>query len=78
VIRPRADAIVEKAGGSHYATVVIAAKRARQISAYYHALSEGTYGEYTPPMVEADQGASNVSIALAELSEDKLKFDYQG
>ena len=34
---------------------LVAAKRARQINAYYHSLSEGAYGEYTPPMVEIPQ-----------------------
>ena len=51
MIKPRVDKLLEQTD-SHYAAVVVAAKRARQINAYYHSLSEGAYGEYTPPMVE--------------------------
>lgn len=73
--RPRVDKLLDKTG-SHYATVIIAAKRARQINAYYYSLAEGTYGEYTPPMVES-KGSSSVSVALDELAQDKLKFEYK-
>ncbi|MGH2924008.1 MAG: DNA-directed RNA polymerase subunit omega, partial [Solirubrobacterales bacterium] len=45
LITPRVDKLLDRAD-SHYAAVVVAAKRARQINAYYHSLSEGAYGEY--------------------------------
>jgi DNA-directed RNA polymerase subunit omega len=61
---------------SHYAAVVVAAKRARQLNSYYRALAEGSYEEHTPPMVDA--GSSNyLTIALEELAADKLKYEYR-
>ena len=61
---------------SHYACVLIAAKRARQINAYYHNLGEGTFDEYPPPMVET--GSKNyLKIALEEIAADKLAYRYR-
>ena len=51
VIKPRLDKLLEQVD-SHYAVVLVAAKRARQINSYYHNLGEGTFDEYPPPMVE--------------------------
>lgn len=75
MIKPRVDKLLERTG-SHYAAVVVAAKRARQINAYYHSLSEGAYGEYTPPMVEAGTG-NYLTIALEETAAGKLEFEYK-
>ncbi|MGZ5310492.1 MAG: DNA-directed RNA polymerase subunit omega [Solirubrobacterales bacterium] len=75
MIKPRVDKLLDQTG-SHYAAVVIAAKRARQINAYYHSLSEGAYGEYTPPMVEVGTG-NYLTIALEETAAGKLKFEYK-
>ena len=61
---------------SHYAAVVVAAKRARQINAYYHTLAEGTFDEYTPPMVETGTG-NYLTIALEEVAQGKLKYTYR-
>jgi DNA-directed RNA polymerase subunit omega len=72
---PRVDKLLEQVD-SHYAAVVVAAKRARQINAYYHSLSEGAYGEYTPPMVETGSG-NYLSIALEETAAGKLKYEYK-
>ena len=55
MIKPRVDKLLDQTD-SHYAAVVVAAKRARQLNSYYHALGEGTYEEYTPPMVETPDG----------------------
>ena len=55
---------------------LVAAKRARQINAYYHSLSEGAYGEYTPPMVEVPSG-NYLTIALEETAAGKLKYEYK-
>jgi DNA-directed RNA polymerase subunit omega len=75
MIKPRVDKLLEHAD-SHYAAVVVAAKRARQINAYYHSLSEGAYGEYTPPMVEtADR--NYLTISLEETAAGKLKYEYK-
>ena len=51
LIKPRLDTLLEQVD-SHYACVLVAAKRARQINSYYHNLGEGTFDEYPPPMVE--------------------------
>jgi DNA-directed RNA polymerase subunit omega len=61
---------------SHYAAVIVAAKRARQINAYYHSLAEGAYGEYTPPMVETGSG-NYLTISLEEMAAGKLNYEYK-
>jgi DNA-directed RNA polymerase subunit omega len=75
MIKPRVDKLLEHVD-SHYGAVVVAAKRARQINAYYHSLSEGAYGEYTPPMVETPTG-NYLTIALEETASGKLKYEYK-
>ena len=75
MIRPRVDKLLEQTD-THYAAVLVAAKRARQINAYYHSLSEGAYGEYTPPMVEVPSG-NYLTIALEETAAGKLKYEYK-
>ncbi len=75
MIKPRVDKLLDRTD-SHYAAVAVAAKRARQINAYYHSLSEGTYGEHTPPMVDASSG-NYLTIALEELAQGKIKYEYK-
>ena len=55
MIKPRVDKLLERTD-THYAAVLVAAKRARQLNSYYRALGEGSYEEYTPPMVETADG----------------------
>jgi DNA-directed RNA polymerase subunit omega len=75
VIKPRLDTLLERVD-SHYAVVLVAAKRARQINSYYHNLGEGPFDEYTPPMVET--GSKNyLKIALEEITSDKLAYRYR-
>jgi DNA-directed RNA polymerase subunit omega len=76
VIAPRVDKLLERVD-SHYACVLIAAKRARQINAYYQSLGEGTFEEYPPPMVETES-KNYLKIALEEIAGDKLKYRYRG
>lgn len=76
MIRPRVDKLLGQVD-SHYAAVVVAAKRARQINSYYHNLAEGNFGEYPPPMVDAPSGKNYLSIALEELAGGKLKYEYR-
>jgi len=76
MINPRVDKLLEHAD-SHYAAVVVAAKRARQINSYFHSLGEGGFGEYPPPMVEVKGERNYLSIALEELAEGKLKYEYR-
>lgn len=74
MIEPRVDRLMAKTD-SHYAAVIIAAKRARQLNSYYRALGEGSYEEYTPPMVESESG-HNLGIALEEIAAGKIKYEY--
>ena len=55
MVKPRVENLLERTD-SHYAAVLVAAKRARQLNSYYRALGEGSYEEYTPPMVETQLG----------------------
>ena len=75
MINPRVDTLLERTD-SHYAAVVVAAKRARQLNSYYRALGEGTYEEYTPPMVETPTG-NYLTIALEELAQGKIRYQYR-
>ena len=75
MIKPRLDTLLERVD-SHYAVVLVAAKRARQINSYYHNLGEGPFDEYTPPMVET--GSKNyLKIALEEVAAGKLQHHYR-
>lgn len=56
---------------SKYALVIYAAKRARQINAYYSQLSEGLL-EYVGPLVDSQVTDKPLSIAMREISEGKL------
>jgi DNA-directed RNA polymerase subunit omega len=75
MIKPRVDELLERTD-SHYAAVVVAAKRARQLNSYYRALGEGSYEEYTPPMVDVPSG-NYLTISLHELAEGKLRYEYR-
>ncbi|HMI80993.1 MAG TPA: DNA-directed RNA polymerase subunit omega [Solirubrobacterales bacterium] len=76
MIKPRVDKLLEHAD-SHYAAVVVAAKRARQINSYFHNLGEGGFGEYPPPMVAAGTDRNYLSMSLEELAQGKLKYEYR-
>jgi DNA-directed RNA polymerase subunit omega len=75
MIKPRVDKLMDRTD-SHYAAVVVAAKRARQLNSYYRALGEGTYEEYTPPMVETQSG-NYLTISLEELAVGKINYRYR-
>jgi DNA-directed RNA polymerase subunit omega len=75
MISPRVDKLLEKTD-TNYAAVVVAAKRARQLNSYYRALGEGTYEEFTPPMVETQTG-NYLTISLEELAQGKIKYRYR-
>ena len=76
MIKPRKDKLLDRAG-SHYAAVLIAAKRARQLNSYYRALGEGSYEEFTPPMVDTNT-TNYLTIALEELAQGKINYRYRG
>ena len=54
-----------------YKLVIFAAKRARQINAYYSQLGEGLL-EYVGPLVETSPQEKPLSIALREINDDLL------
>jgi DNA-directed RNA polymerase subunit omega len=56
---------------SKYALVIYAAKRARQINAYYSQLGEGLL-EYVGPLVETHVHEKPLSIALREINQGLL------
>jgi DNA-directed RNA polymerase subunit omega len=76
MIKPRVDKLLDHAD-SHYAAVVVSAKRARQINSYFHNLGEGGFGEYPPPMVETNAEGNYLTMALEELAQGKLKYEYR-
>lgn len=73
LIKPNVDGMLGQVD-SKYTLVIMAAKRARQINAYYTQLGEGI-GEYVPPLVSADPGQKPLSIALEEISEGKIAYE---
>lgn len=75
VISPRIDRLLQNVD-SNYASVIVAAKRARQINSYYHNLGEGSFDEFPPPMIET--GSKNyLTIALEEVAAGKIKYHYR-
>jgi DNA-directed RNA polymerase subunit omega len=56
---------------SKYALVIYAAKRARQINAYYSQLGEGLL-EYVGPLVETHVQEKPLSVAMREINEGML------
>lgn len=64
------DELVEQVP-SKYTLVHLAARRAREINAYYHSLGEGL-GRYTPPLVDRVESNKPLSIALEEVAQGKI------
>ena len=75
MIKPRLDKLLDQTD-SHYACVLVAAKRARKINSYYHNLGEGTFDEFPPPMVDS-QSKNYLTIALEEVAAGKIKYQYR-
>jgi DNA-directed RNA polymerase subunit omega len=73
VIHPRIDKLLQNVD-SRYALVIVGAKRARQINNYHHQLGEGTFDEL-PPLVES-RSKNYLTMALEEVAEGKIKYDY--
>ena len=66
IINPPIDELLEVVD-SKYRLVIMAAKRARQINAYYSQLGEGLL-EYVGPLVETAVQEKPLSIALREIN----------
>ena len=72
---PRIDDLLEHVD-SRYALVIVAAKRARQINNYHQQLGEGTFEDFAPPLIES-RSKNYLTMALEEIAEGKIKFDYK-
>ncbi|MFN8190685.1 MAG: DNA-directed RNA polymerase subunit omega [Nocardioidaceae bacterium] len=70
VTNPPIDELLTKTD-SKYRLVLFAAKRARQINAYYSQLGEGLL-EYVGPLVDTHVQEKPLSIALREINDDLL------
>ena len=70
IINPPIDDLLNVVD-SKYQLVIMAAKRARQINAYYSQLGEGLL-EYVGPLVETRVQEKPLSIALREVREGLL------
>jgi DNA-directed RNA polymerase subunit omega len=73
IINPPIDELLDVVD-SKYQLVIMAAKRARQINAYYSQLGEGLL-EYVGPLVETRVQEKPLSIALREANERLLKTE---
>jgi len=70
ITHPPIDDLLSKTH-SKYSLVIEAAKRARQINAYYSQLQEGLL-EYVGPLVDSEVHEKPLSIALREINEGLL------
>ncbi len=66
ITNPPIDELLERVD-SKYSLVIYAAKRARQVNAYYSQLGEGLL-EYVGPLVETHVHEKPLSIALREIN----------
>ncbi len=73
ITNPPIDDLLEKTG-SKYSLVLYAAKRARQINAYYSQLGEGLL-EYVGPLVDTNVHEKPLSIALREINGNLLTIE---
>ena len=73
ITNPPIDELLDKVE-SKYALVIYAAKRARQINAYYSQLGEGLL-EYVGPLVPTHVQEKPLSVALREVNENKLTLE---
>ncbi|HWG92883.1 MAG TPA: DNA-directed RNA polymerase subunit omega [Mycobacteriales bacterium] len=73
ITNPPIDELLDRTD-SKYSLVIYAAKRARQINAYYSQLGEGLL-EYVGPLVETGVQEKPLSIALREINEGLLTHE---
>ncbi|HET7481720.1 MAG TPA: DNA-directed RNA polymerase subunit omega [Actinomycetota bacterium] len=75
MIEPKIETLLEHAD-SKYTLVILAAKRSRQINAYFSQLGEGV-AEYTPPQIPMtpDQAPKALSISLQEIAEGNSTYE---
>ena len=73
ITNPPIDELLDTSD-SKYALVIYAAKRARQINAYYSQLGEGLL-EYVGPLVDTHPHEKPLSVALREIDQDLLEYE---
>ncbi|GLW97251.1 DNA-directed RNA polymerase subunit omega [Microtetraspora sp. NBRC 16547] len=73
ITNPSIDSLLDIVD-SKYSLVIMGAKRARQINAYYSQLGEGLL-EYVGPLVETQAQEKPLSIALREVSDGLLSSE---
>jgi DNA-directed RNA polymerase subunit omega len=75
VIEPKIETLIDRVD-SKYTLVILAAKRSRQINAYFSQLGQGV-ADYTPPQVSIDpeQAPKALSISLREIAEGKVAYE---
>jgi DNA-directed RNA polymerase subunit omega len=73
ITNPPIDDLLQ-AADSKYALVIYAAKRARQINAYYSQLGEGLL-EYVGPLVDTHVQEKALSVALREIDAGLLTIE---
>ncbi len=71
---PPIDIILRKTGG-RFNLVVVSARRARQINAYFNQLGEGI-GHYVPPQVHS-LSRKPLTIAFEEIADDKVVVEVE-
>lgn len=75
MIEPKIETLMDDVD-SKYTLVILAAKRSRQINAYFSQLGEGV-SEVTPPQIplRADQAPKALSISLQEIAEGRVGYE---
>jgi DNA-directed RNA polymerase subunit omega len=75
VIEPKIEELLD-AADSKYTLVILAAKRSRQVNAYFSQLGEGI-AEFTPPQVPLNpqRAPKALSIALQEIAEGTVTYE---
>jgi DNA-directed RNA polymerase subunit omega len=75
MIEPKIETLLDDVD-SKYTLVILAAKRSRQINAYFSQLGEGV-AEYTPPQVplNPDRAPKALSIALQEIAAGDVSYE---
>ena len=76
MIKPRVDKLLEHTD-THYAAVLVAAKRARQINSYYHRSREGASAS-TRRRWSRFPAANYLTIALEETAAGQAQVRVQG
>ena len=75
MIEPQIESLLD-ATDSKYTLVILAAKRSRQINAYFSQLGEGI-AEFAPPQVALDpeRAPKPLSIALREIADGVVAYE---